>query len=579
LLESTTRRPAAESPEPGDAVPGEEIRLGIDFGTSTTLVAARIGARPPRVISLERGSEAMPSYIAVADGTVTVGQAAMNAGASVHSVKLRLRDNQPIPELNGMEPSRAAFEMIREAVWRTLEQLKRERRLPPTASKLTVATNIGCTPAFTLNQRVLLRDICRSVGLDVVMANLIEEPVAAGFEMIRTAGSRGGRTLVIDIGGGTLDVAVMDIQKDGSDFVIYATGGRPLAGDDLTRLIEEELKAELARRRDVEPAQLGLTRQEATAIWLRAEEAKRALSTRPSHRVALPGGGDEVSITREWFETKAKPLVGQMVDFVTAIYRQSRLTLDRGGPDDPYPGEVVLKVRPDGSIVEEVTRLRLDGDGLQHIDSVYLVGGAGQTPIIQRRFREIFGDKLQDTLLVDPVQAVVLGLARHENIGHIEMRHPNWGVLARLSDGNGRSSTVSVYEPYATLFQLSLGGNTSTYKVSLPLAQEFRGGSVVFEFRPLVTAPGAAWEPLAIPAHATSLDVRIDLFGRIKVTAGGVQLKKAPSPFTPKTLPKWILGYEPPPVEEKCWHGHDRGQCPLVWCPGHFTGGVSMSED
>ena len=108
---------------------------------------------------------------------------------------------------------------------------------------------MGCTPAFNLEQRVRLRDVCQSAELMVGMANLIEEPVAAAFEVVRTGAARDGRTIeFVDVGGGTLDVSVLEVRHDGTDFTIYSTGGIALAGDRYTECIVEHLETELARR-------------------------------------------------------------------------------------------------------------------------------------------------------------------------------------------------------------------------------------------------------------------------------------------------------------------------------------------
>jgi molecular chaperone DnaK (HSP70) len=278
--------PVVSEQEPtADDRTAETLRLGLDFGTSTTLVAVRVGNRPPRLLELEPGRAELPSYVALGDGQMLFGQRAVNAGVSVHSLKLALRKNEPIAELDGMLPDRAAFLLISHVVERALEQLRREGRLPPSVQRLEVATNVGCTPAFSLEERVRLRDICNAAGLTVSMINLVEEPVAAAFEVARTGLAKDGRTMVVDIGGGTIDVSVLAVKAGGTDFTIYASGGIPLAGDKFTDIIAHRLINENAVRTGVLPEDLSLSAVQRTAIWNRAEAAKISLSTNETVRM------------------------------------------------------------------------------------------------------------------------------------------------------------------------------------------------------------------------------------------------------------------------------------------------------
>ena len=262
--EAPSSRPAADITAD---TPLPEMKLGLDFGTSTTLVAVTIGSQEPRLLPLEGGRPEMPSYLARENGQLVFGQAAINTGLSVHSVKLALRSAEPIRDLGDMRPEDAAFELIREALSRALEQLKREGRLPPAVDRLTLTTNVGCTPAFNLEQRVRLRDVCRRAGLEVRIANLVEEPVAAAFEVAHTGAVQDGATMVIDIGGGTLDVSVLEVLEHGTRFVLHASGGHELGGDKFTDLIVARLREELAARRGTSPEELTLTPREKSAIW------------------------------------------------------------------------------------------------------------------------------------------------------------------------------------------------------------------------------------------------------------------------------------------------------------------------
>ena len=250
----------------------------------------------------------MPSYIArTDDGTYLFGHEALNYGSNVHSVKLRLRDNEYLDAL-GIDAEKAAHLLIDEAIRRSLVVLRNENALSAEFASLTVSINVGCTPAFNLTQRLRLRDICLGLGLTVRLVNLVEEPVAAAFELGLSGAASQGRMMVIDIGGGTLDVAVLRMGASGADCVIFATGGVDLGGDKYTDKIVERLREEIASDCGVEPADLVLSRQDETRIWNSAEDAKLRLSIQHSATVALTTGRGISIITRDWFRTATAPL-------------------------------------------------------------------------------------------------------------------------------------------------------------------------------------------------------------------------------------------------------------------------------
>ena len=520
--DTTTKGSAVPRPSSSPAKPRkvQDIRIGLDFGTSTTLVAAKIGNQPPRVLRLESTGDEMPSYLALSGADVLIGQAAVNAAANVHSVKLALRDNEPIEDLDGMKPDKAALELIAGGLSRALDQLKRQRRLPPETERLTVSSNVGCTPAFSLEQRVRLRDVCRVAGLKVDMVNLVEEPVAAAFFASREGGARDGRTMIIDAGGGTLDVSILEVHDDATRFVLHASGGHELGGDQFTKVIERHLREKLARLRGTESDALDLNRKERTALWNEAEKAKIALSLRPRHRVPLPGTDEVVEVTSEWLEEQSRDLVRRIVAFVAEIYRRSRYTLDRTLDEtDQRPGTDVFRNK--AGHVTYVRNLRLEEDGLQHLDLVYFVGGASRMPLLRDRMAEIFGAKMIDLDLIglDPVQAIVLGLAMHQPLDRVELRNPNWAVNLVLGDGRGKKQQlVPVYEPYAPLMKVGPMSQEPSTSTTIPLPR--KASTAWLEFQSVLGRKSERWSTVSLPASAEEVKVTITLFGDVAMWVG-----------------------------------------------------------
>ncbi len=346
-------------------------------------MGARIGTAPPFVVPLAAESDWMLSYYALdGAGAAHFGVEALNLPNSEHSVKLKLPDNAPYPKLgNGsLRPSDVAREILGEAIRRALDRLRRERRISHIPAQVGIYANLGCTPKFSLDDRELLRRIGQDAGMDLTLGRLIEEPVAALFQLVGSAALPEGRLMVIDIGGGTLDIAVARVAA-GSDAVeLYATGGYQLGGDEFTLLIANHLRA-IVRERLGEA--IDLTEADDRLIRSRAEDAKIRLSASNRVTVALGGiasiGAEATAeIDTAWFRKAAARLLAEIRHAVNEVYRTARLVLDR--TDDRYPGTVDIVAR--NGWTQRLTMLSVEDDGREHLDAVVLVGGAARMPLV-----------------------------------------------------------------------------------------------------------------------------------------------------------------------------------------------------
>ena len=139
------------------------------------------------------------------------------------------------------------------------------------------------------------------------MANLVEEPIAAALVSRVDWRIRWGQVLLVDMGGGTLDVCVLKAQPGVNRFTIYASNGRAdLGGDRYTDLIFEHLLDRLAELARAAGGPAATDHARRTRLWQVAEPAKRDLVEPSEVRVRLPdaGGvaGATVTVERTWFE-------------------------------------------------------------------------------------------------------------------------------------------------------------------------------------------------------------------------------------------------------------------------------------
>ena len=350
-----------------------EIIVGIDLGTTNSEVAVARDGRV-EVIAISEGVRILPSMVGLADdGGLLVGEAARNQYAlrpdrTVRSIKRRMGEAAQVA-LGDRNFSPAEISAL---ILRKLKQVA-EGHLGQSVNKAVITV-----PAyFSDAQRQATREAGEIAGLEVV--RIINEPTAAALAY--ESGHQGARkALVYDLGGGTFDVSVVNLEGDVVE-VLASHGNNHLGGDDFDQRIVDFALAQIEARNGAEAAQ-GV-RGSATAmarLQRAAEVAKIALSDRPYAMLAeeylLQHQGEPlhlaVELARADYEAMIEPYIAETLDATHIALAGARLTVS-------------------------------------DIDEILLVGGATRTPLVSRRLEEVLGMAPRGEL--DPDLCVAMGAA------------------------------------------------------------------------------------------------------------------------------------------------------------------------
>jgi len=394
-VEEQTETQGAQAPD----LTEREPVIGIDLGTTYSAVAVwDVAAGGVRILADEGGNRTVPSYVGWGeDGERLIGhrakaQAARAPKKTLFDVKRiigsrayepavqqemkrlpfdiqKLEDDRleiQVVASEGQQPKRFAPEEVSAMVLSHMKEIA-EKDLGREVKKAVITV-----PAyFNDAQRKATQAAGAIAGLEVL--RIINEPTAAalGYGLDQKSGSQNAsHVLVFDLGGGTFDVSVLNIE--GGIVEVKATGGDTrLGGEDFDLGLMDWLLAELKKRGHSDPDEKVRAKAKRAA-----EAAKRGLSSSDSVEVELAdliGEDGVLTVTRAQFEKICAPFFNRTLDTVKAVLKDAKLQ-----PSD--------------------------------IDDIVLVGGSTRVPCIQNMLIEYFGNKAL-CKSINPDEAVAYGAA------------------------------------------------------------------------------------------------------------------------------------------------------------------------
>ncbi len=411
--------------------------VGLDFGTTTSLMAQRSGLGPVNVLPLGRQRNLLPSVVSPVRGGYLVGEDAdeLPPDQVVRSVKRAITDGTPTVRLGGhADGVELNADEVIGAVLNEIVRRGRERGIDLPSQPVV---RIGCPAAWTRQQRQRLIDVSRAADLPVSHATLVDEPVAAGVawltaQYLTSAEPVRGRLLVFDMGGGTLDVAVLDVEGGARPRVrVLASGGLPQAGDSL----DQEIADTLRERLGADISSLPNPAMAEGALLLAARQAKERLSRVESFPIRLPvmyfgAGTPTIRVSRDELDELFTPQLQWAEQLVWQQLRLARLTHLRGASTQD-----TMRARPD-QLAADVTH-------------VLLAGGMSNVPYVRRRLRELFPYAwvFDNPGPVTADESIVAGLADTIGYDELSMHRPSFDVLLEWPGGG-----VTLYEAYTPLF-------------------------------------------------------------------------------------------------------------------------------
>src|SRR5690348_13473924 len=367
--------------------------VGIDLGTTNSVVAATMEGGQAEVIPNAEGARTTPSVVAFTDdgqrlvGQVAKRQAILNPEATIYSAKRfvgrkwdEVSEESKIVSYKVVKgPSDAVRFEVRGKQYAPEEiSALVLRKLAEDAAKFLgerVTEAVITVPAyFNDAQRQATKDAGKIAGLEVL--RIINEPTAAALAYGLDK-KRNETVLVFDLGGGTFDVSILDIGE-GVVEVRATAGDTHLGGDDFDRRIVDYLADDFQRENGID---LRKDPQALQRLFEAAEKAKVELSSVTQTTISLP--------------------------FITA---------DASGPK--HLNTALMRSTFDQITADLVERTREPvqqalGDAkltANDIDEVILVGGATRMPSVQTMVRRLTGGK-DPNMTVNPDEVVALGAA------------------------------------------------------------------------------------------------------------------------------------------------------------------------
>ena len=346
--------------------------IGIDLGTSNSAASVMEGGRPTMIPSAEGtsvGGKSFPSYVAFTkDGQLLVGeparrQAVTNPDGTIKNVKRKMGSSEKVTALGKEYTPQQISAFI-------LQKIKKdsEAYLGETVEKAVITV-----PAyFNDNQRQATKDAGAIAGLEVV--RIINEPTAAALAYGLDKSDVEQKIMVFDLGGGTLDVTIMDFS-DGVFEVLSTSGDTQLGGSDMDEALTKYVIGEFQKETGIDLSKDNM------AFWRvreACEKAKIELSTTMQTEINLPFIASDSTGPKHLIQTLTRAKLEDLVEPIVS--------------------------RCKGPMKQAISDAKLTND---KIDKIIMVGGPTRMPIVQNFVESIVGPKIQRG--IDPMECVSMG--------------------------------------------------------------------------------------------------------------------------------------------------------------------------
>jgi molecular chaperone DnaK len=359
--------------------------IGIDLGTSNSAAAVMEGGRPVIIPSAEgagvASGKAFPSFVAFTkDGQRLVGeparrQAAINAEGTIQAAKRKMGTDYKFKAYGKEYTPQQISSFILQKVKQDAEAYLGDK---------VEEVVITCPAYFDDNQRTATKDAGEIAGLKVL--RIINEPTAACLAYGLEKAGKELKILVFDLGGGTLDVTIMEMWKEGGFKVMATSGDTQLGGTDMDNSLIDYIAKEFKRDTgiDLKGDKMAMQR-----LREAAEKAKVELSSTLTTDINLPfitaDSTGPKHLTMSINRAKLEELVGPIIERCKG------------------PLEHALK---DAREAFEKEGINFNDKG---VDKIIMVGGPTRMPIVQKFVEDYTGKKIERG--VDPMECVALGAA------------------------------------------------------------------------------------------------------------------------------------------------------------------------
>lgn len=394
--------------------------VGIDLGTSTSALAHVREDGNPEIVPNCDGERLTPSVVFFDqfEGVKLVGSAAKDGGdpdRTVRHIKKYMDDPAFVVEIDGERWTPTEISAL------FLAKLRKD-----CAQLIGPIEEVVITVPANFNELARKATVTAGRLAGLTVRRIVNEPTAAALYYAHTQAVQ-GRIMVYDLGGGTLDITILDVAGDNVD-ILLSEGARHLGGSDfdsvLIELIGEEYKAQNGR-------DLILDESQKRRLLASTEDIKKRLSklNQVSEKIGSEDAGlASVELSRDRFENAIRGLLTRTVMLVEQALDSLELTTD-------------------------------------DIDHVVLVGGSTRIPRVQELLTKQFGRPPISCGNVDECVALGAALFARKARRVSEVCNHSYGTLALIEDALNSEAKVqnSIVIPKNTPIPCSM---SQTYMTS-----------------------------------------------------------------------------------------------------------------